>query len=175
MSTHDDSVARFVVPMLAYGDWANDLILGAAQGLDDEKLDRGLEIGPGPGTLRRILAHTWAGEWMWTQRWKNNLEARWPAEQERWPVAEIRGKFAALRPERDEFVRGLAARPGALGAEQVYRDSRGGMYRATLADMIAQAVTHSTHHRAQAVNALRRLGGPVLEVDYMMRVRRGAE
>ncbi len=156
--------------LLHYGDWANDLITDAAATLADEPLDRPLEIGPGTGTLRRILAHTWAGEFMWLNRWQGRLDIPWPREADPWPVADIAAKFKALRPERDAFLKTLDA--ARLTAVQPYRDSKGGVYEATLLDMILQQITHSTHHRAQAVNALRRLGGPRLEVDYMMRVRR---
>lgn len=160
-----------LLPLVGYGDWANDQIVVAAGTMTDADLDRPLEIGPGTGTLRRILAHTWAGEFMWLNRWQGRLDIPWPREADPWPVADIAAKFKALRPERDAFLKTLDA--ARLAAVQPYKDSKGGMYQASLLDMILQQITHSTHHRAQAVNALRRLGGPRLEVDYMMRARRG--
>jgi uncharacterized damage-inducible protein DinB len=156
--------------LITYGDWANDQILAAAATVSDEQLDRPLEIGPGTGTLRRIIAHTWAGEFMWLNRWQGRIDLPWPREGDPWPIAEIAGKLRALRPERDAFLAKLDH--AALVKVQPYRDSKGGQYEAALLDMILQQITHSTHHRAQAVNALRRLGGPKLEVDYMIRIRR---
>jgi uncharacterized damage-inducible protein DinB len=54
-----------------------------------------------------------------------------------------------------------------LAADQVYRDSKGSLFRATLHEMMLQGINHSVHHRAQAVNMIRRLGGPIVEVDFM--------
>jgi uncharacterized damage-inducible protein DinB len=44
---------------------------------------------------------------------------------------------------------------------------RDSMFTATLQQMLTQSVLHSHHHRAQIVNAIRRVGGTVAEVDYM--------
>jgi uncharacterized damage-inducible protein DinB len=40
--------------------------------------------------------------------------------------------------------------------------------------MIEQYILHSHHHRAQAINAIKRAGGPVVEADYMYVVRQPA-
>jgi uncharacterized damage-inducible protein DinB len=40
--------------------------------------------------------------------------------------------------------------------------------------MLLQLCYHATHHRAQAVNILRRLGTQAPELDYMMRIREPA-
>jgi uncharacterized protein YciI len=57
---------------------------------------------------------------------------------------------------------------------QVYRDSKGSLFQATLGDMLMQGVMHTKHHQAQAVNALKRLGAAWPELDYMYRVRKPA-
>jgi uncharacterized damage-inducible protein DinB len=158
-----------LIPLTSYGDWATDQILAAASTLTDEQVDRPLDIGPGSGTLRRIIAHTWAGEFMWLNRWQGKLDLPWPREADPWPLADLTSKFLALRPERNTFLARLDG--PALARTQPYKDSKGGLFKATLLDMILQQITHSTHHRAQAVNALRRLDGPRLEVDYMIHTR----
>lgn len=158
--------------LMEYSDWANDQVLSAAGELSDEQLDRGLEIGPGPGSLRRVLTHTWAGEDMWLRRWKGETEARWPSEGENCSVATLHDRFMALRPERARFLATIGDQD--LVPVQAYRDSRGSLFRATLADMLLQGIVHSVHHRAQATNAIRRLGGRVPEMDYMTRIRQPA-
>jgi uncharacterized damage-inducible protein DinB len=62
-----------------------------------------------------------------------------------------------------------------LGQMIAYRDSKGSLFAATLSDMLLQGILHSVHHRAQAVNMVRRLGGAALEMDYMTFVRRPVE
>lgn len=162
--------ADLLTQLLEYSDWANVRVLDAAKGMSDEQLDKPLDIGP--GSLRRILIHTYNGELVWLKRWRGEVETKWPSESEKVPAAALAERFAALWGERGEFMRKLD--DAAIGREQTYRDSRGSLFRATLGDMLLQGIVHSTHHRAQAVNALRRLGGPIVELDYMMRMRQPA-
>jgi uncharacterized damage-inducible protein DinB len=82
---------------------------------------------------------------------------------------EVLKALELIWPERDAFLASLD--PGRLDAEQPYRDSRGTLFRATLRRMLLQGIVHSIHHRAQAVNAIRRLGGAAPEVDFIMSVR----
>ena len=158
--------------LLEYSDWANAQVLAAAALLSDEQLDRGLEIGPGTGSLRRVLTHTWAGEDMWLRRWRGEHETKWPNESEKISVATLQERFGKTRGEREKFI--AALRDEALGHEQDYRDSKGSLFRATLGNMLLQGIVHSIHHRAQATNAIRRLGGNAPEMDYMMRIRQPA-
>ncbi len=155
--------------LFEYSDWANAQVLAASAELSDEQLDRGLEIGPGAGSLRRVLTHTWAGEDTWLRRWRGEPETPWPNESESLPIPALRERFDRTRSDRCTFLASLG--PDALARVQNYRDSRGSMFRATLRDMLLQGITHSIHHRAQATNAIRRLGGKPPEMDYMMHIR----
>lgn len=154
--------------MFAYSDWANQAVLSVAQALTDEQLDRPMDIGPTPGSLRRILVHTYNGELVWLERWKGGLPA-WPSEAVKPPVAELAAKFREVATAREAFFAGL--NPAKLEQQGTYRDSKGSMFAATLGDMLLQGFVHSAHHRAQAANAVRRLGGQSLELDYMTHVR----
>lgn len=153
-----------------YGDWANDQLLAAATSLSAAHLDQPFDIGP--GSLRRALLHILIGEEVWLARWRGEVETKWGGEKETVEPPAMRDRFAALRSSRDAFLSAL--RPGDLDRAQTYRDSKGSLFTATLRDMLIQGHVHSTHHRAQAVNILRRLGlgTPPPELDYMMRARR---
>ncbi len=153
--------------MVEYSDWANGALLDAAAGLSDEQLDR--DAGIGPGTVRRILLHTYNGEHVWLERWKGGVETKWPSEAERVTIAELRARFEKNAEAREAFLSGLD--DAALARVQPYRDSKGSPFKARLSDMILQGLVHSIHHRAQAVNAIKRAGGPFVELDYMMRIR----
>ena len=74
--------------------------------------------------------------------------------------------------ERDQFLSGVT--PSQLAAEQIYRDSKGSLFRASLEQMLIQGVLHSHHHRAQVCNGIRRVGGNPPELDYMYSVRKPA-
>lgn len=155
--------------MFDYSDWANATVLASAGELSDEVLGRDIDIGPKPGSLRRILLHTLAGETVWLSRWKGNVENAWPNEKLETPVKEIARAFEQVVEDREVFFSTLSELQ--LTAAQTYRDSKGKLFKATLRDMLIQGLVHSAHHRAQAVNAIRRLGGTPPEVDYMAHVR----
>lgn len=157
-------------PFFTYSDWANAQLLGAAATLQDEALDRRFDMGP--GSLRRTLIHIYNGEHVWLRRWQKQRDTAWPSEDEVVGIAVLQQRFEANARERDAFLAALP--PGALAAEQVYRDSRGGLFGATLGAMLMQGILHSHHHRAQAVNMVRQVGAGLVELDYMMSVRKMA-
>lgn len=146
-----------------YSDWANTQILAAAGALTDVQLDQPFDMSR--GTLRRTLLHTYAGEHVWLQRCQGHAETPWIDEDEPAAVAAIRERFAATWRERDAFLAALT--DGSLARMQTYRDSYGTLFQAALGDMLLQMHLHSTHHRAQLVSMLRRLGAPPIELDYM--------
>lgn len=153
--------------ILRYSDWANGRAIAAAEPLGDDALDRTFEMGV--GSLRRTLIHILNGESVWLARWRQ-LEPAWPSESEQVSPTEVGRRLAAMYPERDAFLATL--RDTDLARVQRYRDSRGSLFDATLGDMLFQACNHSIHHRAQAVNMLRHVGAGLVELDYMVWLRR---
>jgi uncharacterized damage-inducible protein DinB len=158
--------------MFAYSDLANATVLRSAGELPDAHLDQPIDIGPAPGSLRRILVHTYNGERVWLSRQKGNVETPWPTESVVPAISQLLADFQVVAQDREVWLSALE--PTRLEEEQSYRDSRGSLFRATLMDMILQGLTHSVHHRAQATNAIRRLGGKAPELDYMYHHRRPA-
>lgn len=155
---------------LKYSSWANGEILRSSEKLTDAQLDQPFDMGR--GCLRGTLIHIHAGEHVWLQRWQGRTETPWPNELVKTPVAEIAAQFAKTYEERAAFLSKLTDRD--LQNSITYRDSKGSLFKATLGDMIMQGILHSTHHRAQAVNMLRRAAGVLVELDYMTWVRRPA-
>jgi uncharacterized damage-inducible protein DinB len=155
---------------LRYNDWANGRLLQAAVALTDELLDRPFEMGR--GTLRKTLLHIAVAEHVWVQRWKAKVEVPWPNEDEPVGIAAMGERLRATQKDRDGFLATL--KDADLSRIVTYRDSLGSLYTAALGDMLLQLCTHSAHHRAQAVNMLRRLGAQAPELDYMYWVRKPA-
>lgn len=153
--------------ILKYGSWAMTRLLDGAGGLTDAALDQPFDMGV--GSLRVTLLHIYNGELVWLGRWKGERDTPWPSEDERVSVAALRERFAANDVAREAFLKSLA--PDDLDGTITYRDSRGSLFDATLRDMLIQGILHSHHHRAQAANMLRRVGGPAIDLDYMYHVR----
>lgn len=156
--------------MFRYSDWANGRLVSAALALSDEQLDRPMEIGL--GSLRAILKHIHDGESVWLNRWQGRSETPWPSYDERPVMAELGERFRQTAAQRDAFLKTLT--PADFDRAVTYRDSKGSLFTATLGDMILQGINHSVHHRAQAVNILRRVGAGLVELDYMVFVRKPA-
>ncbi len=156
--------------MFRYSDWANGRLVDAATLLNNESLDRTMEIGL--GSLRATLKHIYDGESVWLARWQGRSETPWPAYDERPSMVELADRFRQTAMQRDAFLKTLT--PVDFDRAVTYRDSKGSLFTATLGDMILQGINHSVHHRAQAVNILRRVGAGLVELDYMVFVRRPA-
>lgn len=153
--------------LLKYGDWANQRLISAAVELPPDRLDHELDIGR--GNLRRTLLHILAGESVWLCRWKEETETPWPDESLRTDPREIGRRMTANALAREQFLASL--QPAETNRRIVYRDSKGSLFSATLGDMMLQMCVHSIHHRSQAANIIRRVGGSPPELDYMMSVR----
>jgi uncharacterized damage-inducible protein DinB len=156
--------------MFAYNDDANDLIFTAATTVNESKLDTPFDMGR--CSLRKTLIHILAGEDVWLKRWQGHVETPWHDEDKPLTVEAIHKGIKTVSVERDAFLKKVGS--AELAAYRTYRDSKGSRFQASLSDMIFQAFTHSTHHRAQAVNMLRRLEIGLVEVDCMTLRRKPA-
>lgn len=154
-------------PLFVYGDRANTEILTAAADLTDAQLDERFDMGF--GTLRRSLIHIVGGERVWLARWQGHANTPWPDHKAATSVTELRDWLSAHIPARDAFLDALTS--ADLDQHVEYMDSMGGIFTASLRDMLLQGAVHSIHHRAQAVNMLRRLDSPAEDMDYMVHVR----
>lgn len=154
--------------LIDYGRWSNAQLLAASASLTNEQLDSPFEMGR--GNLRRTLMHIWAGESVWLARMSGKSETPWPDESQPISVSELTQRFEVLWHQIDAFLDSL--KEDDLSRVLPYRDSLGGLFDASLWDMWLQFINHSVHHRAQAVNMLRRIGASPPELDYMMFIRK---
>lgn len=150
-----------------YGDWANQLLLDAAQELTNADLDRTFEMGV--GTLRKTLQHIRSAEHWWLTNWMHGPVEGFPALSADQPIGTLRLAFRETISARDAF---LQSRRAADLATPVEGRPRPGVVRSIdLGGAMLQLCGHGVHHRAQAVNMLRSLTGRSTELDYMMHVR----
>jgi len=160
-------VTKTIEAMCKYSDWANATLLDSANPLNATQLDKEFDIGR--GSMRKSLNHILSGEHVWLQRCKGHAETKWPPEDERVSVADLRSRRKQTIEDRGAFIRSL--KEADLEKRITYRDSLGSLFTATLREILIQMLFHSHHHRAQAVNIMRRLGLNAPEVDFMMSLR----
>ncbi|MHC4948084.1 MAG: DinB family protein [Planctomycetota bacterium] len=151
VETHYD--AETIAEYFRYGTWANERIADAAAGLDDAALDRPFDMGP--GSLRRTLLHVHDGEAWWLDNWSGRAEP-WSGTPETTGLEELRRRHAATQAGRQELLASLTDHDLQCLVTANPTPERSFEFR--FGDTLLQVATHGTHHRAQAVNMLRRLG-----------------
>lgn len=136
-----------------HNDWANARLFDFAADCTDDELDRPFEMGP--GSLRRTLFHLWEAERIWLDRWTNQAPATFGTQDAALPLAEIRQRLEATAAARERFCDDL---PPDGGARRVtFTTSKGETVTLPLGDTLLHVANHAIHHRAQALNMLRRL------------------
>lgn len=147
----------------AYDEWAQHIVLGVAEQLSDEQLDRKFDLGI--GTIRGTLAHIRFAEHWWLECWTIGPDNPFP---EMPPTISVRD----LRQLTDETFAGRRAFFAKLSDGDLRRfvkaQPRPGTYREfALGVTILQTGFHGTHHRAQIVNMLRHVGAPTPALDLL--------
>ncbi len=153
--------------LFRYNDWAREQVLAAAEPLGDRKLDQPFEIGE--GSLRKTIYHLWAAEYGWLNRWLPQPDRHYDAECHGEALTEIRRRFAETAGVRDDYLQ--HSNDGELDRTVTYTNSKGVTSTFTIGQMMLQVCNHGTHHRAQALNMLRHLGGAVPNLDYVALLR----
>lgn len=153
-----------------YGDWATRRLLTCAAALNDEQLDRPFDMGV--GSLRATLLHIRFAEQWWYENWVHGPGRPFPELPPGTPIADVRRLFDETAAARNAYLESRSdADLTAIVAAQPRPDVR---REFPLGVTALQLCHHGTHHRAQAVNMLRRVGGEAAELDYMVHVRRAA-
>jgi uncharacterized damage-inducible protein DinB len=139
--------------LIAYDEWANTRLLDAVAALDEEAQNR--EMGGSFGSLRALVAHVMGAEWLWLRRWKGEAPSG-PPEWLGVAVPELRARLAGVEAERAAFVATLGE--AELEGVVEYRLLSGTPGARLLRELIAHTVNHSSYHRGQIADMLRRLG-----------------
>ena len=142
--------------LLDYHYWARDRVLDAASTLTPEQFTR--DLGSSFRSVRDTLAHVYAAEWAWCQRWHGTSPtALLPADQ--FPdVPTLRTAWTELEPRVRGFVEGL----GDQGIDRVfdYKLLNGQPGSSIFWQNLQHVVNHGSYHRGQVTTMFRQLGVP---------------
>lgn len=156
--------------LYGYCDEAMRRTIAAAAALGDEQLDREFEMGV--GSLRETLLHIRFAEQWWLENWTLGPDRPFPETPPSTSMQELRRLFDETAAARNEY---LSSQSNADLARIVVARPRPDVERRfPLGVTLLQIIHHGIHHRAQAVNMLRQVGGEVVELDYMVSARRPA-
>ncbi|HVP10318.1 MAG TPA: DinB family protein [Phycisphaerae bacterium] len=154
-----DAIRRYS----AYSSWAFDQVVTAAAGLKDDQLDREFEMGL--GTLRKTLVHIHDAETWWWHNWHEGPGCAFPAPDLTLTTARLREMFRETGQRRNQFIADKTPEDLRQPIRIVIRQVKKLTF--PLGVTMLQLCCHGTHHRAQAINMLRRLGATPPKVDLV--------
>lgn len=124
----------------------------------------------GLGSLLRTMSHIMICEWYYIQRMQGNEVPpyeQWPIRDEDPPeIPVIEATWASQTPRTRAALAAVQSWDMARPLEGTDEQDNPRRAMVTLADIFTQLVLHEVHHRAQAMNMLRRLGVAAEDVDY---------
>ena len=144
-----------------YHDWANHQVLNAANLLDVSEQEA--ESGGSFKNFMETLKHILFVEFLFISRWQE-LPPRQIPEWE--TLTQISDTWSALETERHRFLSDL--KETMLSKFIHYSDSRGRKITLELWQAIFQCVNHSTFHRGQLIDRLRKLGKVPPSTDFVL-------
>jgi uncharacterized damage-inducible protein DinB len=150
--------------LFAYNRWANGRTLEPVSELTVEEFNR--KLGGSFPSVRETLAHIYAAEWIWLERWNGRSPRGLSSEQEVPTLEALKEKWSLVEEECRDLVGGLTK---ARMAEIVsYVNVKGESWSYPLGEMLTHLVNHSTYHRGQVATMLRQLGKKPLSTDYLV-------
>ncbi len=158
--------------LVDYHYWARDRLLDALDALTPDQFTR--DLGSSFKSVRDTVAHTYAAEWAWYQRWHGESPtALLPFDQ--FPdVASLRSAWTSHEAKMRAFVDAL----GEDGVERVidYKLLTGAEGSSPIWQMLQHVVNHASYHRGQVTTMLRQLGAsPAKPMDMIAFYRTGGK
>ncbi len=150
--------------LLDYHYWARDRVLEAASALTPEQFTR--DLGSSFRSVRDTLAHIYAAEWAWYQRWQGaSPTALLPADQ----FPDVRTLRAAWN-EHEAKMRAFLDSLGEHGIDRVFEFKllNGQPGSSIFWQNLQHVVNHGSYHRGQVTTMFRQLGvSPAKSMDMV--------
>ena len=155
-----------------YTEWANDLVVTAAEQLSAEQLRRDVQISH--KSILGTLAHMAGAEWIWLERWHgespmgSDIWNQWTAEGCK-DLQELRSRWKPVIEKRHNYLERLT--DAELPRDLAFKRLNGDAYSLPLVGQMQHVVNHATLHRGQVVGMIRQFGSVPPSTDllfYMM-------
>ncbi len=150
--------------LFAYNRWANEKTFGPVAALTDEEYAR--PLGGSFPSVGGTLAHIYAAEWIWLERWKGVSPPGPPDESELADVVALRDRWKVIEDHRRGWLDALP--PSGAAAVIQYRNTAGVPFAAPLWQLVQHVANHSTYHRGQVTTMLRQVGGRTVQTDMVV-------
>lgn len=146
-----------------YTEYANQLVLDAAEKLADEQLRHDFKISH--GSILGTLAHMAGAEWVWLSRWQGTSPSEiWNSETFA-DLTALRQRWQQIEAERRALLEGMTM--DELHHDLSYRNIKGEPFTLPIVAQMQHVVNHATLHRGQVVGMIRQLGVAPPAVDLL--------
>jgi uncharacterized damage-inducible protein DinB len=137
-----------------YHYWARDRLLDAIDALTPEQFNR--DLGSSFKSVRETVAHTYAAEWAWYQRWQGQSPTALLSADLFPDAATVRRVWTEHEAKMRTYLVGL----GEDGINRVieYQLLNGTAGTSPVWQMMQHIVNHASYHRGQVTTMLRQLG-----------------
>ncbi len=152
-----------VLELYCYDEWANARILASLEPLPSEVFTR--DLGGSFPSLRDAFAHVVAGEWIWLERWLGNSPTSAPDWLSSPELPVLAGRLHEIEARRRTFLEALWDED--LDRSVTFRFLNGREDEQILRDLLVHVVQHSTYHRGQIADKLRRIGSAAQPTDFI--------
>ncbi len=145
------------VRQFAYDEWANHEVLVTMQsgGADERSLS--------------LLAHLLSAERLWLERLKQE-----PHSAPVWPKLSLENCASQVRETGGRWREYLDhSTEDELAKTISYKNSKGELWRSTVADILTHVLMHSAYHRGQIASHMRANGKTPAYTDFIHAVRQG--
>jgi uncharacterized damage-inducible protein DinB len=154
-----------------YTEWANHLVLDAAERLSEEQRKHDFKISH--GSIEGTLLHMAGAEWLWLERWRGTSHTSLWAAEDFADITAVRARWELIEEGRQSLLDNLSE--DELSSDLSYRNLKGEPFTLPLVAQMQHVVNHSSQHRGQAVGMIRQLGVQPPAVDllyYLIQGRR---
>jgi len=146
-----------------YDQWATNRTLDMVQPLSEDQFLKNL--GSSHGGIHGTLAHIYAADWIWFERWKGLSPTQLIKADDLRSVSALRDRWEDHFNELTKFIQSLDEQK--LQAPLAYKDTKGNPHNQPLVHQMQHKVNHSTYHRGQIVTLLRQIGAKPQSTDLI--------
>jgi uncharacterized damage-inducible protein DinB len=152
----DPSALDVIHELWEYHWWANRRAVELVAALGEETAARDLGRQWSEPTPLGMLAHVYAADRVWLERWTGRSPAGLPGSDTK-SLAALRPLWDTLEREQRAFIGAL--RPADLARVIDYRNTQGQPFRLPLAPLLQHVPTHAVHHRSELATMLTIVSG----------------
>jgi uncharacterized damage-inducible protein DinB len=145
--------------------WANRRLFDVAAALGPEATR---EVGGQFSfpTLKGMLAHIYAADWIWLSRWKGTSPTKLPGDGDFADMTALRARWDEFEKEHRAFVGSLTE--ADLGRTIDYENTEGKPFRLPLGPLLQHVANHATHHRSEVATMITMIKGSPPPTDLVV-------